>query len=92
MCRPQHGPRPVVLQQPTSLASWHNTVQPCSRRASQTAAADTAEPVLPENIDPNDPELQKQIDAILKELDPDFLLVRTACRCTISAVQLDSIS
>lgn len=31
--------------------------------------------MLPENVDPNDPELQKQIDAILKELDPDFLLV-----------------
>jgi hypothetical protein len=35
--------------------------------------------VLPENIDLNDPELQAQITALLKELDPDMLLVRNTC-------------
>jgi hypothetical protein len=33
---------------------------------------------VPENVDMSDPELQQQIDALLQELDPELLMVRTA--------------
>lgn len=55
-------------------------------------AAAAHEPVVPENIDLSDPELQQQIDAMLQELDPDLLMVslllsttRSTHNCSTSA-------
>lgn len=49
----------------------------CRHRRHRTPrAGQQPDSVLPEDVDLNDPELQAQIDALLRELDPDLLLVR----------------
>jgi hypothetical protein len=47
-----------------------------SIKASATAASSSSTEPLPEGVDFTDPELQAQIDAMLRELDPELLLVR----------------
>jgi hypothetical protein len=67
---PRHNPSPAVAAR---------TTRHCRRiQSTQTHAQEPVqqqEPLLPEDIDLNDPELQAQITALLKELDPDLLLV-----------------
>lgn len=79
-CRSQPGPRTAIPQ----LATARNVeVQPRFTFRRRSAAADAPNIINFEHVDPSDPELQKQIDAILKELDPDFLLV-----CCLSTASL----
>eukprot|EP00878_Enallax_costatus_P008521 GHUV01008909.1.p1 GENE.GHUV01008909.1~~GHUV01008909.1.p1 ORF type:complete len:420 (+),score=159.62 GHUV01008909.1:1558-2817(+) len=70
----QYSSGAVVLQQRSHLATRACDV--VQRRCNVTVvrSASASESVVPENVDLDDPELQKQIDAILKELDPDLLL------------------
>ncbi|KAF6254267.1 hypothetical protein COO60DRAFT_335706 [Scenedesmus sp. NREL 46B-D3] len=69
--------RPFPRHPPSSpLAA--RTVRHCRRSPSIIRQAqEPQEHVLPENVDLNDPELQAQITALLKELDPDLLLEDT---------------
>lgn len=69
--------RPFPRHFPSSSAVAARTLRLCRRSRGVVRNTQQAqEPVLPENLDLNDPELQAQITALLKELDPDLLLVR----------------
>lgn len=52
--------------------------RPRQQQLRLTRASAANESALPENVDLSDPELQRQIDALLQELDPDLLMVCTS--------------
>ncbi|WIA21341.1 hypothetical protein OEZ85_000568 [Tetradesmus obliquus] len=69
--------RPFPRHFPSSAVAAR-TLRLCRRSRGVVRNTQQAqEPVLPENLDLNDPELQAQITALLKELDPDLLLEDT---------------
>lgn len=81
----RHQLQPQHQYQPTHQQQLRPPLQQSRRRkhAVVAAAAGPQEqlPVLPEGVDLHDPELQQQIDAMLRELDPDLLMVRSEhCR------------
>jgi hypothetical protein len=67
--------RPFPRHTPSSAVAARTLRHSPRGRGTIRHAQQAQEPVLPENIDLNDPELQAQISALLKELDPDLLLV-----------------
>jgi hypothetical protein len=69
------GARPFPRHTPSPSVAARTTRHPKRIPSTQTPAQEQQESVLQEDVDLNDPELQAQITALLKELDPDLLLV-----------------
>lgn len=76
-CTRPHARHPTVKAAQAAALQQRSRHQQQQRQhmLSVARAAATNEPAVPENVDLSDPELQRQIDALLQELDPELLMV-----------------